>query len=254
MELAGALEAERRSRVRFLEAAVLLEFIKEALVEARGDESSERAVKGRAQTQALHSFGKLLTVVSAISQLELPLPVDAPADSGQTVTVLGVERAFLEQLHMRTALQGKDLDAGCAIITKSVCALLKATSESALSFLEDSSLPGTFQSASSWPKHEDLELRLLEAKCDITALKLTVVKNQYRVDTYTKETVPALRRIRTLLNERLQRARDAHEGASQRLSQFEGIGSEFRALVDEYTQLQESLEHQEFALESLCSS
>ncbi|EDO45924.1 predicted protein [Nematostella vectensis] len=94
----------------------------------------------------------------------------------------------------------------------------------------------------------------LAAKCEAMCLKIRVLQNQLIRDTYTPETVAALKKIRGLLEvakeeeeRELQRAREA-------LQAYESVGMGFEALVREYSALMIEIDNKKWALSELRQS
>jgi len=91
----------------------------------------------------------------------------------------------------------------------------------------------------------------LEAKCEALQLKIRVLHCQLLKDTYTKETLAALRKIRELLERAMAESKIELAKLEQNLSIYESFGSGFDSLVKEYARLTAEIDNRKWALAEL---
>ncbi|KAL6054217.1 HAUS augmin-like complex subunit 4 [Balamuthia mandrillaris] len=95
----------------------------------------------------------------------------------------------------------------------------------------------------------------LQASCKTMLLKLSVLKNQILLDTYSsKERISALSFIRDRLNEELTASTLRLDQAAAQKRRYEGVGFGFKRLVLEYANLSQALADKEWALAQLKES
>lgn len=92
------------------------------------------------------------------------------------------------------------------------------------------------------------------AKCEGIALKARILELQILNETYTCETIPALKMIRNELSTREAQVEQELAEKTDLLQQYTAVGASFNSLVEEYTQLTTAIENERWALEELNKS
>lgn len=80
------------------------------------------------------------------------------------------------------------------------------------------------------------------------------MKNQYLTETYTAETVPALKKIRGYLETACRQALDEYENSLKKLQEYESIGLGFDDLVNEYASILNEIKEKTWALNELINN
>ncbi|KAH3774522.1 HAUS augmin-like complex subunit 4 isoform X1 [Dreissena polymorpha] len=88
----------------------------------------------------------------------------------------------------------------------------------------------------------------LYAKCDAMSLKIRMVELQILTETFTLETVQALRNVRSHLEEAHKEAEKEKLHREQALKAYQAVGGGFEKIVAEYGQLMSELENKQWAL------
>ncbi|RUS71779.1 hypothetical protein EGW08_020462 [Elysia chlorotica] len=89
----------------------------------------------------------------------------------------------------------------------------------------------------------------LRAWCKVTCLKIRLAKMQVLCDTYTVESVKALKAVSNHLDSATNQAKRELSATSQSLHAFRRLGPDFTALAEQVTQLQQELKNKKWGLE-----
>uniref|UniRef100_H2M7A1 HAUS augmin-like complex, subunit 4 n=1 Tax=Oryzias latipes TaxID=8090 RepID=H2M7A1_ORYLA len=95
------------------------------------------------------------------------------------------------------------------------------------------------------------KLDYLEGKCELVLQKLKAETVEVQLDTYTPDSISAHRKIREKLEAELKACRAEKQAAELKLTSFEILGKEFKALADEYCRLRSEIENKKWALAEL---
>jgi hypothetical protein len=95
--------------------------------------------------------------------------------------------------------------------------------------------------------------RWLTKRCEALGLKLSVLQSQVLRDTYTPDTLAALRALRGHLVEAREQATAALHEATHRVEQYETVDG-LRGLAHAYAQLQEQIRNKQWALSCIATS
>jgi len=93
----------------------------------------------------------------------------------------------------------------------------------------------------------------LQIQCDALLLKIKSLNLEIMCETYTKDTVPALRKILKDLEARSEQVESETQAARARISRYESVGHDFNEIVKEYSQLREAIKSKKWTLEKLKS-
>lgn len=93
----------------------------------------------------------------------------------------------------------------------------------------------------------------LQVQCDALLLKIKSLHLEILCETYTKDTVPALRKILKDLEARQEQVDKETQECRGRLSRYESVGQDFNDIVKEYSQLREAIKSKKWTLEKLKS-
>uniref|UniRef100_A0A3B3BII8 HAUS augmin-like complex, subunit 4 n=2 Tax=Oryzias melastigma TaxID=30732 RepID=A0A3B3BII8_ORYME len=92
------------------------------------------------------------------------------------------------------------------------------------------------------------KLDYLEGKCQLVLQKLKAEMVEVQLDTYTPDSISAHRKIREKLESELKACRADKQTAELKLSSFEMLGEEFKALAEEYCRLRSEIKTKNWAL------
>ncbi|XP_059170254.1 HAUS augmin-like complex subunit 4 [Physella acuta] len=98
---------------------------------------------------------------------------------------------------------------------------------------------------------DEVTVEWLKARCDALCLKVRLTQLQILCDTYTTESVKALRKIGEHLDNEIKQTETELTSTTQSLQAYHAIGVEFKTLVGHYTQLQKEIENRRWGLEQL---
>eukprot|EP01102_Stenamoeba_stenopodia_P001620 TRINITY_DN1145_c0_g1_i1.p2 TRINITY_DN1145_c0_g1~~TRINITY_DN1145_c0_g1_i1.p2 ORF type:complete len:210 (-),score=63.16 TRINITY_DN1145_c0_g1_i1:62-691(-) len=98
---------------------------------------------------------------------------------------------------------------------------------------------------------DQIACKWLQERCKTMVLKLRVLKNQFLCDTYTPETVSALKKVKNQLELAKRDAVQEHERVLVKLQEYSSIGMGFDAIVKQYTGLLEEMKNKQWALNEL---
>lgn len=100
-------------------------------------------------------------------------------------------------------------------------------------------------------EHDTVTTEWLVARCDGLCLKIRLMELQILCDTYTKETVKALSKVREHLDVAMKEKRKEYTHATEALKSYESVGMGFDDLVEQYKILKEEIENKQWALNEL---
>ncbi|KAH9495656.1 hypothetical protein Btru_015559 [Bulinus truncatus] len=98
---------------------------------------------------------------------------------------------------------------------------------------------------------DDVTVEWLKIRCDALCLKVKLTQIQILCDTYTNETVKALKKISGYLDEAIQQSESQLSATSYSLQAYHTIGTEFKTLVNQFSLLQNEIENRKWALSTL---
>lgn len=93
----------------------------------------------------------------------------------------------------------------------------------------------------------------LEVQCDALYLKIKSLNLEILCETYTKETVPALKKIHKELVAKAEHVENDIRASQARLNRYESVGQEFNNIVNEYSKLRDAIKQKKWTLEKLKS-
>lgn len=91
----------------------------------------------------------------------------------------------------------------------------------------------------------------LEVQCDALYLKIKSLHLEILFETYTEETVPALKKISKELETKFDQIENEIRASRVRLSRYKSVGEDFNCLVKEYSKLREAIKQKKWTLEKL---
>jgi len=91
----------------------------------------------------------------------------------------------------------------------------------------------------------------LIARCEATIFKMKVIQQQCLSETYTSDTIPALKSIRETIISACNQAKREYDGVIARLHKYEQVGLGFKELADEYNNLLNEINQKKWALNEL---
>lgn len=93
----------------------------------------------------------------------------------------------------------------------------------------------------------------LKVQADALLLKIKSLYLEVLNETYTKETVPALKTISKHLDKQSEQVRSEIQSSRARINRYESVGQEFNNIVSEYTSLREAFKQKKWTLDKLKS-
>ena len=93
----------------------------------------------------------------------------------------------------------------------------------------------------------------LEVQCDALYLKIKSLHLEILCETYTKETVPALKKISKELEAKSEQTENDIRASRLRLNRYESVGQDFNCIVNEYGKLRETIKQKKWTLKKLQS-
>ncbi|KAG9146743.1 hypothetical protein Leryth_005072 [Lithospermum erythrorhizon] len=97
-------------------------------------------------------------------------------------------------------------------------------------------------------KYDDLHKTWLIKRCETMNAKLRVLEHILLLETYTKETIPALHKIRYYLIESTEEASLAYNKAITRLSEYQGVDPHFDQIARQYHDIVKKLENMQWTI------
>lgn len=93
----------------------------------------------------------------------------------------------------------------------------------------------------------------LEVQCDALLLKVKSLHLEILCETYTKETISALRKISKEMETKQEKIEKDITASKCQLHRYESVGQDFNSIVNEYSQLREAIKQKKWTLEKLKS-
>lgn len=100
-------------------------------------------------------------------------------------------------------------------------------------------------------QYDKVTAEWLASKCDAMCLKIKVLQSQLMRDTYTPETVAALRKIKDYLDIAEEESSTELLRSKQALKSYESVGMGYDALVQRFTHLTAEIDNKKWALSEL---
>ncbi|KAL6848359.1 hypothetical protein ACP4OV_021653 [Aristida adscensionis] len=97
-------------------------------------------------------------------------------------------------------------------------------------------------------QYDDLKKTWLIKRCRTMNAKLSYLEHHLLRDTYTKETVPALHRIRKYLVEATKEASNSYNEAISRLREYQGVDPHFDVIARQYHEIVKKLEGMQWTI------
>lgn len=93
----------------------------------------------------------------------------------------------------------------------------------------------------------------LEVQCDALYLKIKSLHLEILCETYTKDTIPALKKISKEMETKSEQVENEIRASKARLNRYESVGQDFNCIVNEYSKLQEAIKQKKWTLNKLKS-
>lgn len=93
----------------------------------------------------------------------------------------------------------------------------------------------------------------LKVQADALLLKIKSLYLEVLNETYTKDTVPALKTISKQLDKQVEQVKGEMQNSRARVNRYESVGQEFNNIVSEYTNLREAFKQKKWTLDKLKS-
>ncbi|KQJ92942.1 AUGMIN subunit 4 [Brachypodium distachyon] len=97
-------------------------------------------------------------------------------------------------------------------------------------------------------QYDDVKKTWLIKRCRTMNAKLSYLEHHLLRDTYTKETVPALHRIRKYLVEATKEASNSYNEAVSRLREYQGVDPHFDVIARQYHEIVKKLEGMQWTI------
>ncbi|KAJ8763660.1 hypothetical protein K2173_003132 [Erythroxylum novogranatense] len=97
-------------------------------------------------------------------------------------------------------------------------------------------------------KYDELQKTWLCKRCETMNAKLRVLENVLLLETYTQESIPALRTIRKYLVEATEEASMAYNKAVTRLREYQGVDPHFDTIARQYHDIVKKLENMQWTI------
>ncbi|BAT88633.1 AUGMIN subunit 4 [Vigna angularis] len=97
-------------------------------------------------------------------------------------------------------------------------------------------------------KYDDLQKTWLCKRCETMSAKLRVLEHVLLLETYTKESIPALHKIRKYLVEATEEASIAYNKAVTRLREYQGVDPHFDNIARQYHDIVQKLENMQWTI------
>jgi HAUS augmin-like complex subunit 4 len=97
-------------------------------------------------------------------------------------------------------------------------------------------------------QYDDLKKTWLIKRCRTMNAKLSYLEHHLLRDTYTKDTVPALHRIRKYLVEATKEASNSYNEAISRLREYQGVDPHFDVIARQYHEIVKKLEGMQWTI------
>lgn len=96
--------------------------------------------------------------------------------------------------------------------------------------------------------HDELQKTWLCKRCETMSAKLRVLENVLLLETYTKDSIPALHKIRKYLLEATEEASIAYNKAVTRLREYQGVDPHFDTIARQYHDIVKKLENMQWTI------
>lgn len=93
----------------------------------------------------------------------------------------------------------------------------------------------------------------IQVHCDALYLKIKSLRLEILCETYTKETVLALKKISKEMEAKSDQIENDIQSSKVRLSRYESVGQDFNCIVNEYSKLREAIKQKKWTLDKLKS-
>nr|XP_025627292.1 AUGMIN subunit 4 isoform X1 [Arachis hypogaea] len=97
-------------------------------------------------------------------------------------------------------------------------------------------------------KHDELQKTWLCKRCETMSAKLRVLEHILLLETYTKDSIPALHKIRKYLVEATEEASIAYNKAVTRLREYQGVDPHFDNIARQYHDIVKKLENMQWTI------
>ncbi|CAJ1964115.1 unnamed protein product [Sphenostylis stenocarpa] len=97
-------------------------------------------------------------------------------------------------------------------------------------------------------KYDDLQKTWLCKRCETMSAKLRVLEHVLLLETYTKDSIPALHKIRKYLVEATEEASIAYNKAVTRLREYQGVDPHFDNIARQYHDIVQKLENMQWTI------
>lgn len=97
-------------------------------------------------------------------------------------------------------------------------------------------------------KHDELQKTWLCKRCETMSAKLRVLEHVLLLETYTKDSIPALHKIRKYLFEAREEASIAYNKAVARLREYQGVDPHFDNIARQYQEIVQKLENMQWTI------
>lgn len=97
-------------------------------------------------------------------------------------------------------------------------------------------------------KYDELQKTWLCKRCETMSAKLRVLEHVLLLETYTKDSIPALHKIRKYLVEATEEASIAYNKAVTRLREYQGVDPHFDNIARQYHEIVQKLENMQWTI------
>ncbi|EPS65378.1 hypothetical protein M569_09399, partial [Genlisea aurea] len=99
--------------------------------------------------------------------------------------------------------------------------------------------------------YDELQKTWLCRRCETMSAKLRVLEHILLLGTYTKDTIPALQKIRKYLVESTEEASLAYNKAVTRLREYQGVDPHFDSIAKQYHDIVKKLENMQWTIQQV---
>ncbi|XP_010545512.1 PREDICTED: AUGMIN subunit 4 [Tarenaya hassleriana] len=97
-------------------------------------------------------------------------------------------------------------------------------------------------------EYDELQKTWLCKRCETMSAKLRVLEHVLLLETYTRESIPALHKIRSYLVEATEEASAAYNKAVTRLREYQGVDPHFDTIARQYHDIVQKLENMQWTI------
>ncbi|GKV38817.1 hypothetical protein SLEP1_g46686 [Rubroshorea leprosula] len=97
-------------------------------------------------------------------------------------------------------------------------------------------------------KYDELQKTWLCKRCETMSAKLRVLEHVLLLETYTRESIPALHKLRNYLVEATEEASAAYNKAVTRLREYQGVDPHFDTIARQYHDIVKKLENMQWTI------